>query len=138
MSLLNHINLTEIPLPPTSNHRLMPMCMKGRGRLIKTAKFRGWEKDAADYIRNACDPMTDDDELHVKITIRWPDKRKRDIDGPVKPLLDLIVREGFIADDSRIRSLIVHREDADPDIFTGEPGTCDIHAKPFSDWAMPF
>tara|TARA_R100001198_G_C5120217_1_gene143337 strand:- start:216 stop:632 length:417 start_codon:yes stop_codon:yes gene_type:complete len=138
MSYMNYINLNEIPLPPTANHRLMPMCMKGRGRLIKSPKFRKWEKDAAVYIRGACDPMTDDKELHVKITIRWPDKRKRDIDGPVKPLLDLIVRNGFIADDSHIRSLIVHREDADPDTFTGEPGTCDIHAMPYADWKVPF
>ena len=34
-------------LPPTSNHRLMPMCMKGRGRLIKTKKFREWEAEMA-------------------------------------------------------------------------------------------
>lgn len=138
MTYLNYININGIPLPPTVNHRLMPTCIQGKGRLIKSPKFRKWEKAAAEEIRGACDPMLDDKELHVKITIRWPDKRKRDIDGPVKPLLDLIVREGFIADDSHIRSLIVHREDADPDFFTGEPGTCDIHAKPYADWRMPF
>ncbi|MCP4895240.1 MAG: RusA family crossover junction endodeoxyribonuclease [Actinomycetales bacterium] len=133
---MNYVRLQQIPLPPTVNHRLMPMCMKGRGRLIKSPKFRKWEKDAAEFIHAACEPM-EDKSLFVRITIRWPDKRKRDIDGPVKPLLDLIVREGFILDDSMIRAIVVQRQDADPDEY-GEPGTCDITVMPYADWKVPF
>jgi len=143
------IQLLEIPLPPTANHRLMPMCMGGRGRLIKSPKFRKWEKDmslmAADN-RFKCAAYKgfpviipfDGDELFVGIDIRWPDKRKRDLDGPVKPLLDLLVRENFIEDDSHIAAINVNRRLAGT--FEGSliPGTCDItistlkyHLEPF-------
>ncbi len=133
---MNYVQLQQIPLPPTSNHRLMPLCMKGRGRLIKTKKFREWESEAADWIRGACEPM-EDTHLFVRITIRWPDKRKRDIDSPVKPLLDLIVREGFILDDSMIGAIVVQRQEHDPDEY-GDPGTCDITVMPYADWKVPF
>ena len=134
------IDLLAIKLPPTSNHRLMPLCMGGRARLIKTKKFREWEKEAADEIAGrgvtSRSLRREEGSLFVKITLRWPDRRKRDLDGPVKPLLDLIVREGYIEDDSLIERLEVVRYS--PDEYDLEPGTCDIFIQTMADYNCPF
>jgi Holliday junction resolvase RusA-like endonuclease len=129
------IDLLAIKLPPTSNHRLMPLCMGGRARLIKTKKFREWEKEAGDDIAGRRAKI-EEGSLFVKITLRWPDRRKRDLDGPVKPLLDLIVRECFIEDDSLIERLEVVRYS--PDEYDLEPGTCDIFIQTMKDYNCPF
>ncbi len=129
------INLLAIKLPPTSNHRLMPLCMGGRARLIKTKKFREWEKEAGDDIAGRRAKI-EEGSLFVRITLRWPDRRKRDLDGPVKPLLDLIVREGYIEDDSLIERLEVVRYS--PDEYDLEPGTCDIFIQTMEDYNCPF
>ena len=50
-------------------------------------------------------PMTG--KLSVTIIISWPDYRKRDIDGPVKPVLDALTKGGMIEDDSLIKDLWV-------------------------------
>lgn len=121
-------------LPPTSNHRLMPMCMGGRGRLIKTKKFREWEAEMADDIPNY--PMMEDVPLWVVIHIRFPDKRKRDIDGPVKPILDLLVRHGCIKDDSRIERLEITKYV--PGQWDQDPGTFDVKVQTMEDYRCPF
>ena len=121
------INLLSIKLPPTSNHRLMPLCMGGRARLIKTKKFRDWEKEAGDDIAGRRAKI-EEGSLFVKIDIRWPDRRK--------PLLDLIVREGYIEDDSLIERLEVVRYS--PDEYDLEGGTCDISIQTMKDYNCPF
>ena len=129
------IHLIAIAIPPTGNHRLMPICMGGRGRLVKSPKFRKWEKETGEDIRGRTDPIEDKD-LFVRSTLRWPDKRKRDIDGPVKSLLDLVVRERFILDDSLISRLEVIRYK--PDEHDLMPGTCDVFIQSMKDYNCPF
>jgi len=109
--------------------------MGGRARLIKTKKFREWEKEAGDDIAGRRAKI-EEGSLFVRITLRWPDRRKRDLDGPVKPLLDLIVREGYIEDDSLIERLEVVRYS--PDEYDLEPGTCDIFIQTMEDYRCPF
>ncbi len=47
--------------------------------------------------------------LSVTIHAYPPDKRKRDIDNVIKPLLDSLVRGGLILDDSQISRLTIER-----------------------------
>jgi Holliday junction resolvase RusA-like endonuclease len=113
----------------------MPLCMGGRARLIKSKKFRDWEKEAGDDIAGRRAEI-EEGSLFVKIDIRWPDRRKRDLDGPVKPLLDLIVREGYIEDDSLIERLEVTRYS--PGEYDLLAGTCDIFIQTMKDYNCPF
>tara|TARA_R110000803_G_scaffold90776_1_gene158234 strand:- start:52 stop:423 length:372 start_codon:yes stop_codon:yes gene_type:complete len=97
----------KLKLPPTSNHRLIPV----NGRLITSPKMRAWKKYAEEAVTISImghlgdTPMTGN--LSVTIIIGWPDYRKRDIDGPVKPVLDALTKGGMIKDDSLIKDLWV-------------------------------
>ena len=94
---------------------------------------------AADQIllnRLLADPMMEDVPLWVVIHIRFPDKRKRDIDGPVKPILDLLVRHGCIKDDSRIERLEITKYV--PGQWDQDPGTFDVKVQTMEDYNCPF
>jgi crossover junction endodeoxyribonuclease RusA len=82
--------------PPSANRlfRAVP----GRG-VIKSKVYRDWLEINLGIIRG---------QLNNKITGQYvvvfeatrPDKRKRDIDNLIKPLMDLIVQAGAVEDDS--------------------------------------
>lgn len=97
----------KLKLPPTSNHRLIPV----NGRLITSPEMRKWKKYAEEAVtisimgRLGDTPMAG--KLAVTIIISWPDYRKRDIDGPIKPVLDALTKGGMIKDDSFIKDLWV-------------------------------
>lgn len=96
----------RLPLPPTSNHRLIPAKINGRTRLITSSEMRAWKKQVHEILQG-------EDEIpcvagyRIHIAIWWPDRRKRDIDGPVKVCLDALVKAGILVDDSFVRYLTV-------------------------------
>ena len=45
------------------------------------------------------------DRLEMRIIWHPPDRRTRDIDNPIKPLLDALTQAGLFKDDSQIRKL---------------------------------
>ncbi len=113
------LNLT---LPPTSNHRLIP---SKSGRLITSPRMRKWKlkakKDVAQQVfEGSKRTAIAGDRVAVTIHLTWPDRRKRDIDGPIKPILDAIVAGGAIEDDSLIREMAVFVAD-EPDKETLTP-----------------
>jgi len=97
----------RLPLPPTNNHRLLPVVRHGRVRLITGPKMRAWKDEVAGLLERSeglgSEPVT------VAIAIAFPDKRRRDIDGPVKPILDALVDAGWFDDDSQVESLTVRK-----------------------------
>lgn len=106
----------KLKLPPTANHRLIPS--KG-GRLITSPKMRLWKAEAKDFVASQVFEASKrtaikGDRVAVTIHLTWPDRRKRDIDGPIKPVLDALVAGGAIEDDDLIRELAVFVED-EPD-----------------------
>ena len=121
----------ELPLPPTANHRLMPTKAGGRIRLITAPKMRDWKELAAR--RLAAPSVTfPDSRVQLSLSIKWPDRRRRDIDGPIKPLLDALTAAGVWGDDSQVRRMEV---DAIPmDYGLQAPGTV---SGVVSDW-VPF
>jgi len=52
--------------------------------------------------------------LRLAIRLFPPDERRRDIDNPLKCLLDALEHGGAFPDDSAIRALLVRRESAEP------------------------
>lgn len=49
------------------------------------------------------------DEISVEVSLYAPDTRKRDIDNPIKALLDGLVKGGLLQDDSQISRLSIER-----------------------------
>lgn len=49
------------------------------------------------------------EEMEVEINLWFPDKRRRDIDNQLKPILDMLVYFNIIKDDSLIQKLHVEK-----------------------------
>ena len=117
-----------IPLPPTNNHRLLPVVRHGRVRLITGPKMRAWKEEVAPLLEVGdglgLQPVS------VTLEIAWPDRRRRDIDGPVKPVLDALVDADWFDDDSLVKLLIVRTAQAwiDEPI---EPGFVRVDSTPW-------
>jgi crossover junction endodeoxyribonuclease RusA len=47
--------------------------------------------------------------VHLSVVLFMPDKRKRDLDNYMKPLLDSLTRCAFYEDDSLVNQLFVYR-----------------------------
>lgn len=89
-----------------------------RRKLIKDSTVASQEKAAstlAASIMDGAKPLTD--LLKVTITISQPDNRRRDIDGPLKSLLDSLNGIAY-KDDNQIRQLIVFKLVKQPTTFT--------------------
>lgn len=99
--------IAKIPLPPTNNHRLIPVVRHGRARLITGPKMRAWKEEVAGLLEPS--ESLRDEAVCVTIEISWPDRRRRDIDGPVKPILDALVDAGWFDDDSQVEKLAVQK-----------------------------
>ena len=102
--------MAKIPLPPTNNHRLLPVVRHGRVRLITGPKMRAWKDEVAGLLEPS--DALGDAAVCVTIEITWPGKRRRDIDGPVKPILDALVDAGWFDDDSQVEKLVVQKSQA--------------------------
>lgn len=128
MALTRPIYHFELPLPPTVNHRLIPVRMGDKTRLITGPKMRHWKAEAARLLGTP-DRTFGDQTVYLRLRIKWPDLRKRDIDGPVKPLMDALTAAGVWDDDSQVRQLLV--EAVPRDYGLQEPGTV---AGQVADW----
>lgn len=111
----------ELPYPPTVNN------YKKIGRTIKTKSGKYYQQRINSYetkifyyevwvIVNNLNaikqiPVPLDKEISITVYLHPPDKRKRDIDNPIKVLLDSLVRAGLIKDDSQISRLLIERRD---------------------------
>lgn len=97
--------IIELPYPPQINNYYIP---HGKQRYVSKEgkEFRravGWICKAA----RIDDGRTE--RLKVAIQLWTPDKRKRDIDNVLKPLLDALGAAGVYKDDSQIDSLSILR-----------------------------
>lgn len=98
------MNTFILPLPETTNHGYAT----AGGRWYKTAKQKAWEEEAGMMVRvywGRKKPL--EGELEVSIML-WV-KRDRDIDGSIKPILDLFQRMRVYENDRQIRTLTVYK-----------------------------
>lgn len=93
-----------VPLPPSSNHAYRRFTNKsGRRMNVLTNKARDWQEHAHHTARNAAHACgwncPQGDWVTVRLTVYWPDKRRRDVSNLHKLILDAF--EGICYDDDR-------------------------------------
>ena len=91
-------SITFDGLPPSVN--TIYRNVKGRGR-VKSERYRKWI-NSVNWQLNAQAPQKIDGEVEVSIYCKRPDKRRRDIDNCIKAVLDMLVSNHLIEDDSRV------------------------------------
>lgn len=107
--------ILTLPWPPSNNHYYTV----ARGRKILSAAGRKYLADAKVHIlaqnwRPPRKPLTG--RLVVQIVAYPPDKRARDLDNLLKPILDSCQGGGLFENDSQIDNLRIRR---DEQIITG-------------------
>ena len=97
--------MIKLPWPPTVNHYYTV----ARNRKILSKEGRIYKAAAALMASNQARPTSG--PYAIYIVARPPDKRRRDLDNVLKPLLDVLQESGLIADDSEIDALRIVRAD---------------------------
>lgn len=113
---MNDVELI-LPYPPSVNH------YKNTGRLIKTKKGRMYQPrvnspetkkyywDVFIKVHSQKIKSFAEAKISVEIDVYPPDKRKRDLDGILKVLLDSMQKAGLYDDDCQIARLLVERRE---------------------------
>ena len=100
-----------LTVPPSLNNR---MFCAGR-RMVLSKKYRQWKREAVVAIQDAfdlfdADYLPTDARYRVTIFFSFRDKKRRDIDGFAKPILDAITEAGVAwDDDSQVDQLVIYR-----------------------------
>jgi crossover junction endodeoxyribonuclease RusA len=105
----------RLPWPPSMNtYWRAPNTGPLAGRVLLSNAAREYRKEAALWVTNSgkADARA---RLSVLLTAFPPDKRKRDLDNLLKPLLDTLQHCGIIADDGQIDDLRITRAKIAPD-----------------------
>lgn len=96
--------------PPTVNHYYTVArgrkILSQRGRDYK--KAQGWQMIAQTIAKHMSG------KFKVHITANPPDRRRRDLDNLLKPILDCLTEYGAITDDSDIDELLIRRAEKLP------------------------
>lgn len=105
------ITEVSLPWPPALNSYYRVV----NGRPILSAKGRQYRADVL-----ACPSVwlaprwSAEHRLKVSVIARPPDRRRRDLDGMLKAVLDALTHAGIYADDSQIDDLSITREPSEP------------------------
>lgn len=100
----------ELPYPPSVNsYYRSPRTGPLAGRTLISQKGRDYRKAASQAVLQHKDRKAPLGRLSVGVVLYAPDRRKRDIDNPIKSLLDALTHAGVIEDDSLIDKLAIER-----------------------------
>jgi len=97
--------MITMPYPPTVN----TYYTVARNRKILSKRGRAYKKEAMVYLYEQGVPKGREGPYSISIRVRMPDKRKRDIDNLIKPLLDSLVEYGALSDDSEVIDLRIQK-----------------------------
>ena len=111
----------ELPYPPSVNTY---WGFRGSRRFL-TKKAVEFKKAVAEAFNGNTGFVSE--RLLCSVQLFPPDRRVRDIDNCIKPLLDALVQAGAMADDSQVDYLVVVREP----VRTG--GWCIVELQPAAD-----
>lgn len=102
--------ILTIPYPPSINKYWL---RTSSGGLMVSSQGRDFRVQVQVAALCACVKKLTG-QLDVKITLTPNDRRVRDIDNPIKPLLDALTKAGAWDDDSQVRRLVVEMLPPDP------------------------
>jgi len=99
----------KLPWPPAVNR----LWRRRGNHIYKTTTAKKYQEEAAELIRQAAEGKRYAPSARVRAEAIMfpPDRRKRDIDGPVKTLLDSIEESGVIVNDNQIKALVLEMRD---------------------------
>ena len=117
MPHMNHIKIT-LPYPPSVNHYWGQLGSKK----FLGKKGKEFREAVILSVYNAR-KVGLNGRLHIEVYLYPPDKRKRDIDNVLKPLLDAMEHAGCYENDSQIDKLCVTRRE----VMLG--GSCYVEIK---------
>lgn len=91
----------RLPYPPHANNLFFTT---KRGCRVKSSRYTKWLTEAGwaavSQLGKQGHSWREWAQVSIAIVLGLPDRRLRDIDGAIKPLLDLLVQQGIVADDS--------------------------------------
>lgn len=107
------MTILVLPYPPSMNGYWRSL-RTGRmaGRVLISERGRAFRQDVESAARLQ-EISRLEGPLKVTLWLHPPDRRRRDIDNPIKPLLDALTHAGAWSDDSQIRELHVTMEAPD-------------------------
>ena len=98
--------ILSLPWPPSANHAWIMV----NNKPIPSPKTRKFRKAVREIVeREACVGAYPEQKVSVTIIENPPDRRVRDIDNPIKSLLDALTKSGLWGDDRQIDELTVRR-----------------------------
>jgi crossover junction endodeoxyribonuclease RusA len=97
------VNSYRLPYPPTMN----TYWRKYRGRITLSARGRQYKRDVQAVV--GPQPPRLVGPLAVTLSVWLPDRRKRDLDNLIKPVLDACTAAGVWIDDSQVAALSIAR-----------------------------
>lgn len=113
----------RMALPPTANHRLLPVKAGNGVRMVKAPKYREWLNRAVASLKEQARhadlmrlEMPFEEQVTVLVVVRFPDRRRCDLDNVLKGVNDALVQAGILKDDSLITTQVAQRY---PDIKGG-------------------
>lgn len=92
--------------PPTINSYYK--CAKHGGKVL-SRKGRLYREAVAEDVREQTGPILLDEKMLVEVILFPPDRRTRDLDNYMKPLLDALTNAEFWEDDRLIDQLPIYR-----------------------------
>lgn len=96
-----------LPYPPSVNTYWN---FHGHRRFL-TAKANRFKADVGQEFRISAHSGFADQNVQVDVFLYPPDRRIRDIDNPIKPLLDSITQAGVWEDDSQVTKITIQRKE---------------------------
>lgn len=99
----------ELPIPPLVNHYWRHITIKGTPRTLISARGRDFRENVVRIVGREKKALKIDSRVKVNVWVYPPDRRKRDIDGYLKALLDSLTHAGVWLDDEQVDSIYITR-----------------------------
>lgn len=106
------VNTVRLPWPPSVNQSTRNVPGKGR---VKTKAYSDWRRQAEWLCKIGIRPLEIGQHYAVHIKASRPDRRKRDIDNFIKPVVDALVASGKVPDDCLMEQVKATWVDGLPD-----------------------
>jgi crossover junction endodeoxyribonuclease RusA len=110
----------RLPWPPAINHYWRHVVIRGSVRVLLSAAGRRYRDDVLAAVLDQIEPAMRGGRLAVSLEFVMPDRRKRDIDGVIKAVLDAMQHACVYVDDNQIDHLIATR------LHVESPGCVDV------------